>query len=203
MKKLTKNQKKVLQYVERNLANKIYPTQKEMAEHFGVAQNAIYQRLNSLRKKGYLENCSLRRGTYLSDEYVASKEKPAGVPLVGGIAAGMPILADQNITEYMDVNSFIKKEHKDAFILKVAGDSMIDDNINDGDYIIVKPQKTIENGQIGVVLIEDEATVKRVFIKADKIILKPANPKYKEMVYRAGDKDVSIVGLVIGNFRNI
>ena len=201
MKPLTKNQKKILRFIERNAANNIYLSQKEMAAHFGLAQNSIHQYITSLKKKGYLDGYNPVRSLKFSQEYLAIKEKPAGFPIVGNIAAGMPLLAEQNITEYMDLNGFVKKEHKDAFILKVVGDSMIDDNINDGDYIIVKPQNKVENGQIGVVLIEDEATVKRVFIKAGKVILKPANPKYKEMVYRPGDKDVRIVGLVIGSFK--
>jgi repressor LexA len=191
----------MLHYVERNLANKVYPTQKEMAEHFGVSQHVIYQRLNSLRKKGYLENCSFRRGTYLSKEYLASKEKSVGLPILGRVVTRTPILAEKNITGYMDLNSFIKKAHKNAFILKTVGDSMFNDNVNSGDYVIVKPQSTVENGQIGVAVIENEATVKRIFIKAGKIILKPANRKYKEMVYKRDDENVSIIGIVIGCFR--
>ncbi len=72
-----------------------------------------------------------------------------------------------------------------------------------GDYVVVKPQNTVENGQIGVALVEDEATVKRIFLKADQLILKPANPRYKAMTFKRGEKRVRIIGKVIGCFRNI
>lgn len=203
MEKLTKKQKRILDYIERRLANNIFPSQTEMAEHFGLALNAIFQLVSYLRKKGYLQDTSAHRGLRLTKEYLATKATPTGLPLVGRIAAGVPFLAEENITDYIDVGDIIKKPHKDAFILQIVGDSMIDDNINDGDYVIVKPQRTIENGQIGVALIEDEATVKRIFFKFGKVILKPSNPKYKEMVYTREDENVSIIGIVIGCFRRI
>jgi len=103
----------------------------------------------------------------------------------------------------MDINSIIKKQSKDAFLLQVVGDSMVDAGIMNNDYVIVKPQSTIESGQIGVALLDDEATVKRIFIKADQLVLKPANPKYKPKTFKRGDKAVRIIGKVIGCFRNI
>jgi repressor LexA len=203
MEKLTKKQKKILDFIERKLTNNIFPSQQEIADHFKMAQNSVYQFICYLKQKGYLEDCSLHRGLRLSKEYIASKEKPVGLPLVGRVAAGQPIFAEQNITDYMDVGDLVKKQHKDAFILKIVGDSMIDDGILNGDYVIVKPQSTIENGEIGVALIEDEATVKRIFVKANKLILKPANSKYKEMIYKRNDENVRIMGIVIGCFRRI
>ncbi|OGU60973.1 MAG: repressor LexA [Ignavibacteria bacterium GWF2_33_9] len=203
MKPLTKNQNKILNYIERNIAKNTCPSQNEMADHFGLTQNSICQYVTSLKKKGYLEVYSPHRGLRLTKEYLATKEISQGLSVVGRVAAGWPILAQENITEYIDVGNIIKKTPKDAFILQVAGDSMVEDGIINDDYVIVKPQNTIGNGQIGIVLIDDEATIKRVFIKPGKIILKPANPKYKEMVHRPGDKDVRIIGLVIGSFRRI
>jgi repressor LexA len=199
MKPLTNNQKKILSYIERSFAKNICPSQHEMADHFGVTQNAICQYINSLKLKGYLEGYSPHRGLRFTKEYEAAQEKGTGLPLIGRIAAGVPILAEENITDYIDVGNIIKKPHKDAFILQIVGDSMIEDNINDGE--IVKPQRTIENGQIGVALIEDEATVKRIYFKAEKLILKPSNPKYKETVYTRDDENVRIAGIVIGSFR--
>ncbi|OHB60000.1 MAG: repressor LexA [Planctomycetes bacterium GWF2_42_9] len=203
MEALTKKQKKILAFIERKLTNSIFPSQQEIADHFQMAQNSIYQFLCYLKKKGYLEDCSLHRGLRLSKKYITSKEEPAGLPIVGRVAAGVPILADENITDYIDVGDLVKKQHKDAFILQIVGDSMINDGIMNGDYVIVKPQNTIENGQIGVAIIEDEATVKRIFVKASKVVLKPSNPKYKEMVYKHGDPNVRIAGIVIGCFRRI
>lgn len=203
METLTQKQQKILDFIERKLANNVYPSQKEIAEHFGLAQNAIYQLITYLKKKGYLEDSSVHRGLRLSEEYLTSKEQPKGLPVVGRVAAGEPILAEQNITDYMDIETLVKKQHKDAFLLKIVGDSMIDEGIMNGDYVIVRPQTTIENGQIGVALLDDEATVKRIFIKADQLILKPANPKYKTKTYKRGDKAVRIIGRVIACFRTI
>jgi repressor LexA len=203
METLTKKQKKILDYIERKIAKNIFPTQQEIADHFGMVQNSVFQLITYLKKKGYLEDCSLHRVLRLSKEYLASKERPVGLPIVGRVAAGQPILAEENITDYMDVGDFVKKQDKDAFILQIVGDSMIEEGIMDSDYVIVKPQSTIENGQIGVALIEDEATVKRIFFRAKNLILKPANPKYKEMVYKRDDENIRIIGRVIGCFRRI
>jgi repressor LexA len=203
METLTKKQKKILDFIERKLDENVFPSQQEIADYFKMAQNSVFQFISYLKQKGYLEDCSLHRGLRLSKEYIASKEQPIGLPLVGRVAAGAPILAEENITDYMDVGDLVKKQHKDAFILKIVGDSMIDDGILNGDYVIVKQQSTIENGQIGVALIEDEATVKKIYVRANQVILKPANTKYKPMVYKRDDKIVRIIGVVIGCFRRI
>jgi repressor LexA len=203
METLTKKQKKILDFIERKLSNNLIPSQQEIADHFHMVQNSVFQLITYLKKKGYLDDCSLHRGLRLSKEYLASKEEPVGLPIVGRVAAGAPILAEENITDYIDVGDLVKKQHKDAFILRIVGDSMIEDGIMNGDYVIVKPQNTIENGQIGVAVIEDEATVKRIFVKAGKVILKPSNPKYKDMVYTREDENVRIIGIVIGCFRRI
>jgi repressor LexA len=92
---------------------------------------------------------------------------------------------------------------KGTFLLQVAGDSMVDEGIMDGDYVIVQPAPTVENGQIGVVLLNDEATVKRVFVQKARIALKPANQRagYKTMYVKQSDKDVRILGKVVGCIR--
>jgi len=122
------------------------------------------------------------------------------VPVAGRIRAGKPILAAEDIDEHIliDKNLF---PSSDTFSLKVTGDSMIDAGIFDGDYVIVKPQRTIENREIGVVLIEDEATVKRIIIKNRKIILKPENKNMESASYEP--ENVKIIGKVIGVIRKI
>jgi repressor LexA len=202
MEQLTRRQQDILSFIEQRLEEQSPPSQQEIAEHFGLAQNAIYQLVTYLKKKGYLESGRTHRGLRLSQEYIANK-RLKGLPVVGRVAAGEPIFAEQNITDYMDFDGYIKKQHKDAFLLKIVGDSMINDGILNGDYVIVKPQATIENGRIGVVLLDDEATVKRIFIKADRLILKPANSRYKPQTFKRGDKSARIIGKVIGCFRTI
>ncbi|MCE5187202.1 MAG: transcriptional repressor LexA [Planctomycetaceae bacterium] len=202
MELLTEKQQRILEFIELRLAENVPPSQKEIAAHFGLVQNAAFQLIGYLKKKGYLEQQnSFHRGLRLSSEYLAYKEQTRGLPLVGRVAAGEPILAEQNIETYIDIPELVKKQYRDAFLLKVVGDSMIEDGIMDGDYVIVRPQSTVENDQIAVVLLEDEATVKRVFFKSGQVILKPANPKYKSKSFKKGDKSVRIVGKVAGCFR--
>lgn len=200
---LTQKQQKIFNFIERRLAANSPPSQKEVASHFGMAQNAAYQLINYLKKKGYLGDSGVHRGLRLSEQYLAFKQETKGLPIVGRVAAGEPVLAQQNITGYMDIGNVMMKQSENAFLLKVAGDSMIDEGIMDGDYVVIKPQTIVENGQIGVALIEDEATVKRIFIKADEVVLKPANAKYKPRSFKRGGKAVRIIGKVIGCFRVI
>src|SRR3989339_865919 len=100
-----------------------------------------------------MEKTSAHRGLRLSDEYLAQKEKQKGLPLVGRVAAGEPILAEQNIEDYITVPEIIAKSGKNAFLLKVRGDSMVDDGILNNDLVVVEPDSRVENGQVGVVLL--------------------------------------------------
>jgi repressor LexA len=122
------------------------------------------------------------------------------VPVVGKIRAGRPILATEDIDAHILIDkSFFHAEN--AFSLKVTGDSMTEAGILDGDYVIVKPQKVIEQGEIGIALIGDEATVKRIFKEKKKIILRPEN---KDMKPESYDPDeVTTIGKVIGVIRKV
>jgi repressor LexA len=118
------------------------------------------------------------------------------------VKAGEPILAVENIEGYINLDRNLVSS-EDVFLLRVQGDSMIDAHIQDGDFALVKPQPTAENGEIVVALIEDEATIKRIFKKRDLIRLEPANPKMEPIVVKKGEKKVTIVGKVVGIFRKI
>ena len=202
MKPLTQKQQRVLEFVTSRLGENIPPSQREIARHFGLAQNAAYQLVSYLRKKGYLVDCGGHRGLRLSPEYLEQVQATEGVPILGRVAAGEPILAEQNIEGYMELGEMFGRS-KGLFLLKVSGDSMVDEGIMNGDYVVVRPRSTIEDGQIGVVLLDDEATVKRVFIQKDRIALKPANRRagYRTRYVRQFDKDVRIIGKVIGCIR--
>lgn len=121
------------------------------------------------------------------------------VPIVGNIAAGEPILADQNISEYFPLPSNIYSTSSSLFILKVKGTSMIDVGIFDGDYVIVEQCETAENGEIIAALLEDSATVKRYYRENGIIRLQPEN---KEMEPIIVEGDIRILGKVVGLFRN-
>jgi repressor LexA len=202
MEPLTAKQRQVLEFVAGRLGEGTPPSQREIADHFGLVQNAAYQLVGYLKKKGYLVDAGGHRGLRLSPEYLEQRRESEGLPIIGRVAAGTPILAQENIEGYLNVEKLFGRG-EGTFLLRVAGDSMIDEGIMDGDLVVVKAGPTIEDGQIGIVLLDDEATVKRVFIQKDRIALKPANRRagYKTRFIRQFDKDVRIVGKVIGCIR--
>ncbi len=204
MKPLTQKQQKVLGFIEDRLEDNDPPSQREIAEHFGLAQNAIHQLVGYLKKKDYLVDSGSHRGLRLSKAYLEKKRQAEGIPVVGRVAAGEPILAEENIEGYANLNEVFGRS-KDVFLLKVVGDSMVDEGIMDGDYVAVKPASTIDKGQIGVVLLDDEATVKKVYIQHNRIALKPANQAagYKTRYIKRSSESISVIGKVIGCFRTI
>jgi repressor LexA len=204
MEPLTEKQQKVLKYIEGRLQKNSPPSQMETAQHFGLTQNAVYQLIGYLKKKGYLTDSGGHRGLRLSKTYLDNNKQTEGIPIVGRVAAGEPILAEENIEGYMNPEGLFGRP-KNTFILKVVGDSMIDEGIMDGDYVVVEPHPKIENGQIGVVLLDDEATIKRIYFQRDRIALKPANRAagYKTRYIKPTDKNVRIIGKVIGCFRRL
>ncbi len=202
MEPLTEKQQRVFRFIEKRLQDNKPPSQREVAEHFGLAQNAAYQLINYLKIKGYLVDLGGHRGLRFSKEYLNKMEQTKGLPVVGRVAAGEPILAEENIEEYIDLKESFGQS-KDRFDLKVVGDSMVDEGIMDGDYVVVQPRQKIENGQIGVVLVDDEATVKRIHIQRGRIALEPANKAagYKTKYIKRGSESVRIIGKVTGCFR--
>ena len=203
MEELTAKQGQVLRFIERRLEEGEPPSQREIADHFGLAQNAVYQLVGYLRQKGYVVNTAGHRGLRLTDEYTQQNQGAEGLPVVGRVAAGTPILAEENIEEYIDPKELFERRDG-AFFLRVVGDSMIDEGIMEGDYVVVQPADEVANGEIAVVLIEDEATVKRVYVQGDRIKLKPANQAagYKTRTVKRSE-GASIVGKVTGCFRRI
>jgi repressor LexA len=202
MEQLTEKQQKVLRFIENRLNENNPPSQREIARHFGLAQNAVYQLVSYLKRKGYLVDSGGHRGLRLSGGYLDRIRETDGIPIVGRVAAGEPILAEENIEGYVNVERLFNKS-EGIFLLKVSGDSMIDEGIMDGDYVVVKLASTIESGRIGVVLLDDEATVKRVYIRKNKMALKPANKRagYKTRYIKQFDKDIRIIGKVVGCIR--
>ena len=202
MEPLTQKQQKVLGFIEGRLRDNNPPSQREIARHFRLAQNAVYQLISYLKKKGYLADSSGHRGLKLSEEYLDKLSQTEGIPVVGAVAAGEPILAQENIEGYVNLKDLFGQS-ADAFLLKVVGDSMVDEGIMDGDLVLVKPTSTIDNGQIGVVLLDDEATVKRIYVQRNRIALKSANRAagYKTRYIKRTEKDVRIIGKVIGCLR--
>lgn len=116
------------------------------------------------------------------------------IPILGDCAAGLPIFAHENIQDYLNIDNSIDVD----FALKIKGDSMINARIYDGDIVLVRKQSDVENGEIAIVLIGDEATCKKVFKYNGMIVLKAENPEYAELIYKKSDmKDIKILGKVV------
>lgn len=198
MKGLTKMQNLILEFLKDYTVRYGYPpTVREIGNHFNILWPAARQHLLALQKKGFIRITALKsRGI----EIVGLKKRHERlIPVAGKIRAGKPILAVEDIEMHITVDSELFPQ-ENTFALKVKGDSMKDAGIFDGDYVIVKRQDTIEHGEIGVVLIGDEATVKRILFEKEKVVLKPENITMSPVSYNASE--VSIIGKVIGLIRN-
>jgi len=202
METLTEKQEKLLSYLQSRLEENNPPSQREAAEHFGLTQNAIYQLTGYLKKKGYLVDTGGHRGLRLSEAYLKQIRRSEGVAVIGQVPAGEPMPAQQNIEGYINLKELLKPS-REAFILKVRGDSMVDAGIMDGDYVVVQPATAIENGRIGVVMLDDEATVKKIYVREDHIALEPANKAagYKTRYVKRGSSKIRIIGRVVSCFR--
>ena len=199
---LTARQKELFDFLKEFFLEKGFPpTLREMASHFGLkGPRGPQKTLNILERKGYIRKIP---GESRAIEILGfSSSNIISIPIVGRVRAGEPILAIENIEGYFNLDRSFASS-KDVFLLRVQGDSMIDAHIQDGDFALVKPQSNAENGEIVVALIEDEATIKRIFTERDLIRLEPANPDMEPIVVKKGEKNITIVGKVIGIFRKL
>lgn len=204
-KELTPTQGRVFNFLKDYLWKKGFPpTLREIASHFGLrGPKAPQKTLNILERKGYIRKIPGGSRTIeilVPPPVLLTQILP--IPIIGRVQAGEPILALENIEGYINLDrSLVSSE--DVFLLRVQGNSMIDAHIQDGDFALVKPQPTAENGEIVVALIEDEATIKRIFQKRDLVRLEPANPKMDPIIVKKGEKKITIVGKVVGIFRKL
>ena len=200
MHNLTPRQQEIYEYLATHLEDHGYPpTLREICSEFGMkSTRAASDHLLALERKGYIARTRDRsRGI----EIMGPRPTAAGqsVPVVGRIAAGEPILAQENISERITLDQGLLKGEGN-FLLEVQGESMIEAHICPGDQILVRPQETAANGDIVVAMIEDEATVKRFERKGDKLRLLPENAKMDPIVIR-NPKELKIVGIVVGLIR--
>ncbi len=201
MKGLTQKQKQILEFITNFVKEKNYPPSiREIADHFQITPKGAYDHLKAIEKKGFIKTEKNRsRAIELVKTNVDVDFDMIKIPLVGRVAAGAPILAEENIEEYLTFpRSMIPaNSERDIFALRVTGDSMIEAKINDGDIAIIKKTSTAENGDIVVALIDDEATLKYFYKEKDYIRLEPANAKYKPII----TKNAIIIGKLIGLYR--
>ena len=199
MKSLTEKQRRVLEFLRDYTRRRGYPpTVREIGEHFGFLWAAARAHLRALHKKGAIRlNPSISRGIEIQGPHMRDG---VSLPVAGRIRAGDPLLAREEIDAHILVDRSLFP-HADAFSLRVTGDSMKEAGILDGDYVVVKPQHTIGNGEIGVILLEDEATVKRVSLRDGKVVLIPENSGMRPTTHSA--EEITILGKVIGVIRKI
>jgi repressor LexA len=165
--------------------------------------NGVNDHLKALERKGYLVREELKSRALRPVDYEDSKMQ---IPIVGRVAAGQPILAQENIVDRVTIDKFFvgSAAQREVFGLVVRGDSMIEDGIHDGDYIFVRKQPTAERGEIVVAMVEGEATVKRFFDEGDKIRLQPAHPTMQPIyVARTEFRSIDILGKVVGVYRKM
>jgi len=202
LEELTFRQKEVLEFISATIQQKGYPpTLREIGKRFRIAStNAVNGILEALEKKGYI-----KRRPFLSRGIeITSILKPDFrlVPVVGRIAAGLPILAVENIEAHLAVDkSFLPGG--EIFSLKVVGDSMKDAGIFDGDYALARRQSIAEPGDVVVAVIGEDATVKKYFPTKKYIRLEPANEDYEPIIVEKGTPDFYIAGKVIGLMRRM
>ena len=199
---LTKRQKEIFDFIRHHAAKTGYPpTVREIGKAVGLhSSSTVHAHLANLEKVGLLRRdpSKPRAIELLFDRAKRTILPGGGVPLVGQVAAGEPILAEENIEEYIEIPDVIGGEDGD-YILQVRGDSMKEAGIFEGDYVVIRPAEEAEDGEIVVALIGDEATVKRFYREPDHIRLQPEN-KAMEPIRTT---DATVLGRVIGVFRKV
>jgi repressor LexA len=201
MKLLTDRQQTVLTFVEEFCSRQGYPpTVREVAAAFGIQPRAAADHLTALKRKGYLHRePGVSRGLSLA---LRSVGPVVEVPVLGRIAAGQPLLSSENVEETLPLpSSWVQGE--EVFLLKVTGESMAPVILPD-DLVMVRAQARVGRGEIAVVLVDDEATLKRVYEEAGGLVLKGDNPDFTPLRFSPEEAvDVKILGKVVGVYRNL
>ncbi len=199
---LTKRQQEIFDFIKRYSARYGYPpTVRDIGKAVGLASSStVHAHLANLEKAGLLRrDPSKPRAIEMLDKAVGSVKsivRPGGLPLVGQVAAGSPILAEENIEEYVEVPGAAGGADGE-YVLRIRGESMTGVGILEGDLVVVRPQETARDGEIVVALVGEEATVKRFFQEDDHVRLQPENVAMQPI----RSKDVRVLGRVVGLLR--
>ena len=198
--KITDKQREMLEYIKDTILSKGYPPAvREICEAVHLkSTSSVHSHLETLERNGYIRRDPTKPRTIeiLDDEFALTRREFVNVPVIGTVAAGMPILAEENIEDYMPIPVEILP-NKEVFMLKVKGESMIEAGIYNNDKVIVAKQQDAENGDKVVALVEDSATVKTFYRENGHIRLQPENHTMDPIIVN----DVQILGKVIGLFR--
>lgn len=213
MKELTDRQRQLLEFIEDHIRIHGFPPSiREMADHMGIrSTNGVNDHLKALMKKGYIakgQGLKSRAISLLTHPKRASARKPeepvVAVPILGRVAAGVPVLSDENFEGAISLGRSLLPSNHNLFALRVHGDSMIGKGIFEGDLVLVKSQRVADSGQIVVALVDGEATVKTFRRLKNTIRLEPANENMEPIVIRRQDfAPTSILGVVTGVYRQL
>ena len=197
MKKTDEKLELVYNYIKKyQIENGYPPSYREISLATDIkSTNSVKDYVDKLKSKGLIATSnSKNRSIKLLEEETLTDLANVSIPLIGQVAAGIPILAEQNVEEEFSFSSNLFGGQEKLFMLRIKGDSMIKIGINNGDLVVVKPHKTAENGELVVAMIENEATVKNIYFEKDKIRLQPQNDAYSP-IYAT---EVTIIGKVVG-----
>ena len=198
--KITDKQREILEYIKEMILKKGYPPAvREICEAVRLkSTSSVHSHLESLEKNGYIRRDPTKPRTIeiLDDDFALTRRELVNVPVIGTVAAGVPILAEQNIEDYLPIPAEILP-NKEVFMLKVKGNSMIEAGIYNGDKVIVAKQPNAENGDKVVALVDDSATVKTFYKENGHFRLQPENSSMDPIIL----DQVEILGKVIGLFR--
>lgn len=198
--KITPKQQEILEYIKQNILKKGYPPAvREICEAVSLkSTSSVHSHLETLEKNGYIRRDPTKPRTIeiLDDTFGISRREMVQVPIVGTVAAGQPILAEERIEDYFPIPAEILP-NSEVFMLRVKGESMINAGIYQGDQVLVSQQNTARNGEIVVALVDDSATVKRFFKEDGHYRLQPENDTMEPIIV----PEVQVLGKVIGLFR--
>ncbi len=211
MQGLTKRQAQTLDFIRQSIEQRGYPpTLREIGESMGIrSTNGVNDHLRALERKGYLrredmKSRALRLVQQEPESASSDDDNLTEVQVLGRVAAGLPLLAEENVIDTVRIDRSLVRGGRDVFGLRVQGDSMIDAGILSGDYIFVRRQSTAERGQIVVALIGDEATVKYYYPERDYVRFQPANDQMAPILVRATDfRATMLLGIVVSVFRRL
>lgn len=195
MKQITDRQQEVLSFISTFTKDNSYPpTVREISENFGISLRAVQDHIAALQKKGFIsiKPKSSRSIRILQDEDNSKELYMSKVPLLGTVAAGKPLLCEENLDGYVNLTEPFVRPGKSYFALRVRGSSMINAGILEGDLAVVEQTEVAIDGQIVVAVLEDAITLKRYYKESDGIKLQPENPDFKPIYC----KDVRIVGIL-------
>ena len=203
--RLTDRQQEVLDFIQTfTEANGVPPTVREIGGRFHVTPRAAFDHLRALERKGYLRRRSTEGRTSRALTLAVPLPKTHEVPILGRIAAGAPLLAEENREGVLPLDpAWVGGRGDDVFGLRVRGESMINAHIVEGDLVLVRRQDHAQPGDIVVALVDGEATVKRFARDAHAVLLRPEHPTMGPIIIREGEKDLRILGKVVGLVRGL